>query len=169
MKRLILWSALILISCMFASCCSAKKAENMKYEPKVLIPGPKVIIYQTKKDYSKFVPVILSDDKKTIESYPDIRDVYYDGKLAYPTQLHDGYLLDNRGISLNVAFINLTYEEYSTLPETPRLQQLLNMITDADPIVVMYNCGSRSSYKDIVKELNARIDAGDFSTFIKVK
>jgi hypothetical protein len=43
------------------------------------------------------------------------------------------------------------------------------MITDSDPIVVMYDCGLRSSYRDIIKELNSKIDAGDFSAFTKIK
>jgi hypothetical protein len=169
MKRLISLTTVILISGMIAACCSSKKAETMKTDPKAFVAGPKAIIYQTKKDYSKLVPVILSDDKKAIVSYPDIKDVYYNGSLAYPTQLNNGYWLDNRGISANVAFINLTYEAYSKLTKTPSPDELMKMIIDTEPLSSMYSCELRSSYKDILNELNAKIDADDFSTFIKLK
>lgn len=169
MRQIILWSSAILVSFVIFSCGSAKKAENMKSNQNALIPGPKAIIYQTKDDYSKLVPVILSNDKKLIESYPDIKDVFYDGSLTYPTQLHKGYWLDNRGISSNVAFIKLTYEEYSKLPKTPSPQELMEMIIDTQPIISMYSCGPRASYQDIIIELNTKIDADDFSAFIKIK
>ena len=169
MKRIILWSSVILSSFVILSCGSAKKAKTMKSNQETYVTGPKVIIYKTIKDYSKFVPIILSKDKKSIESYPDIKDIYFDGKPAYPTPLHKGYWLDNRGIGVNVAFINLTYEAYSKLPKTPKPEELITMIVDAQPLVEMYSCGLRSSYQDILNELNAKIDANDFSTFTKIK
>ena len=88
-------------------------------KPKAYITGPAAIIYKTKADYSKNVPVTLSDDKLHVVSYPAPQDVYFHGELAYPTQLAKGFLLDNRGISVNSAFISLTYEEYSKLPAAP--------------------------------------------------
>lgn len=170
MRRFFCLSTLILLSGMIiTSCSNVKNAEKMNSNQKVLVPGPKVIIYQTKNDYSKFVPVILSDDKKSIESYPDIKDIYFNGSLAYPTQLNKGYWLDNRGINKNVAFVNLTYEAYSKLPKTPLPEELIKMIIDNEPVVCMYSCGTRSSYQDIFTDLNAKIDANDFSTFIKIK
>jgi hypothetical protein len=169
MKRISLYASLILIGGILTSCCTAKKAETTQPITGVGIPGPKVIIYKTTKDYSKLVPVTLSDDKKSIASYPDIKDIYFNGILAYPTPLHDGFLLDNRGISANVAFIRLTYEEYSKLPETPTPGELMKMIIDNQPLTVMYNCGSRSSFNETENELNAKIDAGDFSSFTKIK
>ncbi len=169
MKQSILWSAIFLLSCVMISCSGAKKAESMKTEQNESVAGPKAIIYQTKKDYSKLVPVILSDDKKSIESYPDIKDIYFGDALAYPTQLHKGYWLDNRGISKNVAFIKLSYEEYSKLQKTPSPEELLTMIIDDQPLVSMYSCGLRSSYQDITHDLNSMIDADDFSAFTKMK
>ena len=169
MSRFNSLSTLIILSGMIVSCCSVKNADNVKSNQNAFVSGPKVIIYQTKEDYSKLVPVMLSDDKQFLESYPDIKDVYFNGSLAYPIQLHKGYWLDNRGISRNVAFINLTYEEYSKLPNTPLPDELMNMLIDVQPLVSMYSCGLRSSYKDIEQELNAKIDADDFSTFEKIK
>lgn len=169
MRQVLFFSSVILFSAMISSCCSAKKAANTQTSQEVSIPGPKVIIYQTTKDFSMFVPVILSDDKESLVSYPDIKDVYYNGVLAYPTKLNQGFLLDNRGITKNVAFINLTYEQYSKLDKTPDAVQLMKMIVDKNPLSKMYSCGVRSTYTEIEKELNLKIDKGDFSSFTKIK
>ena len=169
MSRISLFASLILIGGILTSCFTAKKAENTHPNTAVGIPGPKVIIYKTTKDYSRLVPVLLSDDKKSIVSYPDIKDVYYKGMLAYPTQLNDGFLLDNRGISGNVAFLSLTYDEYSKLTVTPAPGELMKMIIDKQPITIMYNCGLRSSFGEVEKELNMKIDALDFSSFTKIR
>jgi len=169
MNRISIIASLLLIVGILTSCCSAKKAENAQPNAGVGIPGPKVIIYKTTKDYSKQVPVTLSDDKMSIASYPDIKDVYFNGALAYPTQLNDGFLLDNRGISANVAFLSLTYQEYSKLPATPAPDELMKLIIDKQPLSLMYNCGSRSAFKQIEIDLNSKIDAKDFSLFTKIK
>ena len=169
MNRQSIFITLILMSAIISSCCTANKAGQTQTSQNNTMPGPKAIIYQTTKDYSKLVPIILSEDKKSIVSYPDVKDVFYDGKLAYPTQLHNGYLLDNRGINENVAFLKLTYEEYSKLAKTPAPKQLMKMVTDNQPITRMYSCGVRSSFKDVEQELNSKIDAEDFSSFVKLK
>ncbi len=169
MRRVALFTLTLLIICISSSCCTMKKKESKKTGQAAFVTGPKAVIYQTVKDYSQLVPIQLSDDKKTIESYPDVTDVYYNGMLAYPGQLHKGYWLDNRGIGKNVAFIKLTYEEYSKLPATPSAEELMNMIIDDQPLISMYSCGLRTSYKDIEKELNTKIDKGDYSAFTKIK
>ena len=130
--------------------------------------NPVAIIYKTKKDYNNKVPVTLNDEKTKIVSYPAIKDVYYNGKLALPDKLNDGFLLDNRGISKNVAFLNITYEEYSKRTEVYSLAEMMNLIIDKDPLTVMYNCGSRYQYTDIVKDLNKYIDTKQLSKFKKV-
>lgn len=158
----------VLTSAFISSCCvchkSSKNAATMSK-----LPAPQVIIYQTKADYSQLVPIILSADKKSVVSYPDVRDVYTNGTLAYPTQLKNGFLLDNRGISPDVAFIKLKYEEYAALPSTPRAEELLKMVVDADPLKKMYACGLRNSFSNLTEELNARIDKGDFEGFTVLK
>jgi len=169
MGRVTPFLAILFLITLFSACCSVKKAEKAPSAQASLAVGPTVIIYKTMKDYSKLVPIILSDDKKTLESYPGIKDVFFNDSLAYPTKLHNGYWLDNRGINKNVAFINLTYEAFAKLPMTPSAEELMNMIIDRQPVIGMYSCGNRSSYKDIVLELNTRIDAGDFSAFKKIK
>jgi len=175
MVRSTLLISFILTATLISGCRPAKNTAQVKNTDLVKsghvssVNEPEVIIYKTTRNYSEFVPVILSEDKKAIESYPDVKDVYYKGKLAYPTPLHKGYWLDNRGISKNVAFTKLTYESYSKLPVTPSAKNLMSMITDSKPVKSMYSCGKRSSYKNIVAELNAKIDAGDFSAFKKIK
>src|ERR1035437_9891940 len=72
--------------------------------------GPPTMVYKTKADYSKNVPVTLSDDKSVIISYPAPIDLKPGGSFATPTLLQDGYLLDNRGINAKVAFLKMTYE-----------------------------------------------------------
>lgn len=152
----------------FTSCLQTKEAGQSSVLNTSAIPEPDIIIYQTTVDYHEYVPVTLSEDKKSIESYPGVKDIYYKGTLAYPTQLHGGYWLDNRGINKNVAFLKLTYKEYSLLPETPAASELMQLIFNDQPLKNMYSCGKRSKYKNIVRELNRRIDHGNFEGFTKV-
>ena len=120
---------------------------------KVGRPGPHAILYKTKADYSKYVPVTLSEDKSAIVSYPAPQDVFYQGKLATPTDICHGYLLDNRGIGPNSAFLKITYEEYSKLKETPSADELYKQIIDKSPFTEMYDLGLRSEYKDEKKDI----------------
>ena len=138
-------------------------------EGPVAVNSPPCIIYRTKSDYSMNVPVILSADKSKIVSYPDIKDIYYNGKLSLPTLLENGFLLDNRGIGLQVAFLDYTYEEYRKLSSTPPATDLMNIIIDKDPLIEMYQCGRRSQYTDIEHELNILITSGKLNTCKKLK
>ncbi len=110
-------------------------------------PGPHAIVYKMKTDYSKYVPVTLSDDKSRIVSYPAPQDVFYEGKLALPTELHHGYWLDNRGIGPNSCFIKITYEEYSKMGQSPSPDELYKLIIDKNPFTEMYDLGARSDFK----------------------
>lgn len=132
-------------------------------------PGPPVIIYKTREDYSKNVPVILTMDRKNIASYPGIKDLKIKGEYAYPTPLKEGYLLDRKGISDRVAFLDITYEEYSKLKKTPSREELKSMILDDDPLEVMYFCGSRNSFRNVEEEVNMVIESGDLSVWSKMK
>jgi len=151
---------LFLLSC--SNSCkvnhSNKSGDQNELTGKNEMAGPPVIVYKTKTDHYDKVPVTLSDDKSEVVSYPGIKDIYYKGELAYPTKLNDGYLLDNRGIGPNSAFLKLTYEDYSKLDSTPSKDELLGLILDKDPFDKMYNCGSKYKFKDIVSELNTMID-----------
>jgi len=115
---------------------------------------PPIVVYKTTKDYSKNVAVTLSEDKKTIVAYPAPTDV---SERSYPTALHKGYWLDNRGISPHTAFLSITYEEYAKLKKAPSLEELYKMIIDKNPIKKMYVCGQGTAHDGLVLELNALI------------
>ena len=138
-------------------------------KPAAFITGPGTIIYKTKADYSKNVPVTLSADKSHIVSYPAPQDLYFRGQLAYPIALAKGFLLDNRGISVNSAFISLTYEEYAKLPSAPSPDELYKMIIDKDPFTEMYNLGSRSHYQEATEEINELIEKHKLKHFKRLK
>lgn len=130
---------------------------HSRVQPELLVsvgrPSPPAVVYKTKADYSKYVPVTLSDDKTKIVSYPAPQDVFYQGKLAVPTELCHGYLLDNRGVTPNSAFLKITYEEYSKLKEVPSLDELYKLIIDKSPFTEMYDLGARSTFKDEKKDI----------------
>ena len=133
------------------------------------ITAPGLIIYKTKADYSKNVPVNLSPDKSKVVSYPDPADVYYNGQLAYPTALAKDYWLDNRGIGPNSAFIKLTYEEYSKLHGPPLPDELYAMIIDKDPFTEIYNMGNRHAFKNPVAEINRIIKKHELDRYKRIK
>jgi hypothetical protein len=123
------------------SCKTGIKSERVSIEKhRNNIINPPVIIYKTRKDYFNNVPVLLSNDKLSVSAYPDKADIYHDGELATPTLLANGYLLDNRGISENSAFVKYTYREYSQLTSTPSAETLFSMVIDADPFTEIYSC-----------------------------
>ena len=119
---------------------------------------PHVVIYKTKKDYNRNVPVTLSEDKTQIVAYPHPTDLIFNGNLALPTQLNNGYMLDNRGITKNVAFLKYTYDEYSKLKDVPSMRELQRAIIDEDPLVELWDCGEKKNFTDLQKQLNEWID-----------
>ena len=157
-----------LITGLFFSCSSQKETAK-KVLPKIDYSNPATIIYKTKGDYSRYIPVILSEDKSQLISYPSPKDIYYNGELAYPLKLSDGFLLDNRGINLNSVFIKITYDEYSKLDTIPSMVELYNLIIDKDPFTEMYNIGNRYQYKDEVSDINKIIDNNELSFYKKLK
>lgn len=133
------------------------------------ITSPHIIIYKTKKDYSKYVPVTLSADKSKVVSYPDPKDVYYMGKLAYPTALAKGFWLDNRGVGPNSAFIKLTYDEYSKLTSAPTPDELYAMIIDKNPFTEIIDMGNRANFKDVVADINRIIEKHGLKQYKRIK
>lgn len=121
-------------------------------------PGPRVLVYKTRRDYRNLVPVILSEDGSSIISYPHPADLKSGQRFSTPLVLSKGYLLDERGIGPNVAFLKFTYEEYAALKELPDLNVMYNWIVDKNPLEFMCDCGLRSGFSDIEKQLNDLID-----------
>ncbi|MEI7663253.1 MAG: hypothetical protein WCK34_13680 [Bacteroidota bacterium] len=130
------------------------------YRSAVGVSGPRCLVYKTRGDYALLVPVTLSDDKSRVVSFPDVKDINYNGKPAYPTPLSGGYLLDNRGITPGVAFLKTTYEEYGRMKTTPSAGELYNLVIDKDPLVELYDCGSRTSFADPAEAMDSLIRAG---------
>ncbi len=121
--------------------------------------GPRALVYKTKADYSKYVPILLNSDKTEVISFPDPKDLKIGDQLSLPTKLNRGYLLDNRGIGKNVAFLNISYSEYAALEQAPKPDEIMKMILDRDPLVALWDCGLREDYKEL-KELKQLIRSG---------
>lgn len=156
----------LIISGIIFSCSSSKKNQtksktNKNNQGAVSVPGPPVIIYKTKKDYYNHVPVTLSEDKARITSFPAQSDIRINGQYTYPTRLNDGYLLDNRGISKNTAFLRFTYDDYYTMDNIPTAERLMNYIIDDDPFLELYECGKKSNYDNLAEMLNRKIETGE--------
>ncbi len=149
----------LLVSCHSSKATTREAANSSMEKEQSFVPGPHAIVYKTIRDFSDLVPVIMNSEKTKILSYPAPSDIFYKGKLAKPTLLKNGYLLDNRGINENVVFLNYTYEEYSKLPETPSIQDMLSRIAEKNPLSELIDCGLRSRYQDEAKELNSLIDS----------
>ncbi len=151
---------IFLFSCSLSESGTKKSPARANSNLPVERASPPVIIYKTKNDYFEKVPVILSEDKTRIVSFPDPRDLKINGEFAYPTKLEKGYLLDNRGIGPNAAFLRFSYEEYCTMDNVPSAERLFDYIIDKHPFIEIYQCGNRGNYKEIVDELNHIISTG---------
>ena len=140
--------------------------DSMQSRPqKPLQALPPVIIYKTRVDYFQHVPVGLSADKSRIVSYPAISDIYINGGYALPIQLAGGFLLDQRGIDVNSAFLDFTYAAYGALTGTPTAEELKKYVLDEDPFIEMYVCRCLPD----TLQLNDMIRRADFSVCKKLK
>jgi hypothetical protein len=161
----------ILILICLIGCRSTNKNTNMADTTMNFKPdysaGPPTIVYKTRADYYYNVPVILSEDKSNIVSYPHPNDIKVDSNYQLPTRLNDGYLLDNRGITKNVAFLKLTYEEYSKLENPLSLKEMYDLIIDKDPLIELCSCGNRLVFKDLSGQLNKLIQENKLRTTCK--
>lgn len=119
-----------------------------------------VIIYKTKADYFHNVPIVLNKEKDRVVSYPAPSDLKVNGEFLTPVKLVKGFLLDRRGVNENTVFTSLTYETYSKLVSAPSTEELLESVIDTEPFICIYNCGKRSEYESLVKEINRIIRGG---------
>ncbi len=157
MKK-ILFILVILVAC--------KGQNKVAFKPD-FITAPPTLVYKTKANYNNLVPVLLSEDKSVIVSYPHPSDIKVGNALALPTLLKNDYLLDNRGIGVNVAFLKLTYKEYAKLENAPSLKVLYELIIDKDPLIEMWNCGNSKAFTDKTKQLNELINNNTLKTICK--
>ncbi len=121
---------------------------------------PHILIYKAKGNHRNLVPVQLSEDKKTVVSYPDPVDIKTgsQAQAGLPVSLHNGYWLDKQGVGLNTAFISMTCSHYAKLKSAPDPAELYKMIADKNPITELCDCGVREQGKYSVKQLNELID-----------
>jgi hypothetical protein len=147
--------ALLMSATLLTSCAKKGVFVSQNYTQ-----NPAFVIYKTKVNRDNNVPIRVMEDRKTIITYPAPTDVFTNGKLAYPTKLADGYLLDNRGIAVSSVFLSFDYETYSKLREIPKESVLLNAVLDFEPFLEMYNCGYRYDYKNEVQAANDIIQNG---------
>jgi hypothetical protein len=134
---------------------------------------PHLYLYKTKADYRMNVPVTLSDDKKRIISYPDPKDFRVVlnrlvlGKDYIPAKLHNGYLLDKRGIGKNAAFLKYTFKQYAKLKNFPKPEDLMKEILDDNPLTFYCDLGPAEGYKSAAKEINEHIDDNRLNAICK--
>lgn len=155
MKYLTIAISLLLI----LNSCKSSKENSMQQTTQINAVVQQTIVYKTSANFNNLVPVIMNDEKTLILSYPAPSDLFFESKLATPTILKNGYLLDNRGINKNVAFLKFSYEEYSKLSDAPSMETLLSSIVEKYPLLELINCGKRNEYKNIISDLNKLIDA----------
>jgi hypothetical protein len=155
MKTLFVVLAVLLASCRAPATVPAPASPSP--------PGPRVLVYKTKGDYANLVPVALSADKTGIVAYPHPSDVKIGKAYATPTRLAKGYLLDNRGIGKNVAFLSMTYAGYGALDTLPSLRRLYGLVIDKSPLVELWDCGDKIANGDMRDKLNAAIAANAIS------
>lgn len=156
---LLIWLGLLCAGCSRNAAPVASPAQEPK-PASVAQSGPACIVYKTKADYSRNVPVILSADKSVIVSFPDVSDLGRSGAYLYPEPLDDGFWLDNRGINGDVAFLDYTYESYTALKQTPSAGDLFQHLLDKDPLTEMERCGNRQQYNDVRGAMNEKIKNG---------
>jgi hypothetical protein len=168
MKIVISFLLLSLLGCASSNKPTNKTQTNseLDFTPQ-FTPGPPALVYKTSADYNNLVPILLSDDKTEIVSYPHPKDIRVGSGYPLPTLLNNGYLLDNRGINKNVAFLKLTYEEYSKITEPPTLKEMYELIVDKNPLTEMCDCGNKKAFTDIQGQLNQIIDNKTLTTKCK--
>lgn len=128
------------------SCNKNFKNADKNFNP-LYTPGPRAYVYKTNADYSNKVPVILSEDKKTIISYPHPNDLKAGDTFLKPTVLIDNYYLDNKGVQANTAFLDISFEEYGSYTEAPSLNYLESKLLDKNPFLELCDCGLKSNIK----------------------
>jgi len=160
-QRLVRAGSILLFLFVLVGCRSSARLASNEFSGEELtmhLPGAPVVIYKTNGDYRHLVPVMMNEARTEILSYPDPADVWFEGRLAVPSLLNKGYLLDNRGINEHVVFLSYTYEEYSRMEQAPTLEQMMQHIRERYPLVEMYRCGLRSEYRNLIEEVNVLID-----------
>jgi hypothetical protein len=161
MKNIILITAVL--SILLPGCKSSNKLIKNEIPGDELVSyhrEARAIIYKTNGNFSDKVPVIMNEERTKIVSFPAPQDLLLNGKPVRPSLLNQGYLLDNRGINERVAFLTFSYDIYSKLESAPEMEVLMANILEKYPLLEMYDCGKRSEYTDLIRDINVLIDRG---------
>lgn len=146
---------------------SKSNDSDKSFEPS-FVPGPHMMVYKTKADYEGNVHVGMDADKATIVSYPHPDDLLNEGEYRTPTPLKQGYLLDNKGIGVDAAFLDYTYGQYADLETAPSIDELNASIIDKDPLTELCDCGHIDGFEDVQHQLNDLIESGQLREVCKV-
>ena len=175
MKKSIMTIIAIATIAAMSACQSSKetnKTENVEttvtetMETPLAMAMPRIVIYKTTADFSNFVPLSMDDSKTQIISLPDPIDIKENKR---PTQLANGYLLDNFGIGKNVVYTDYTFEQYAALESVPDLETLMQHIVERNPLVEYYVSGAeypRTGESRTIEALNEVI-ANGMEGFVK--
>ena len=78
----VLLTSLIVVSCVAGNKNSRQSSPPVNENQKIGMASPPVIVYKTRNDYFDKVPVILSEDKTRIVSFPDPLDLKINGNFS---------------------------------------------------------------------------------------
>lgn len=146
---LILPLAAILSACSSVA-TSTSQTTSLSMTPSVSKALPEQIIYRMNGDYANLVPVTMDNNMEEVISYPDPVDIK---SSQAPIALGDGWFLDRRGISMNTAFTDYTYEAYSALSKVPTRAEIKSHIIDRHGIKEIKRCGRRRLTVEQAKQL----------------
>ena len=135
--------------CLLVACSSARSSKGqtvatvLPVTPPPVLKGtsgviPRAVVYRTVADFHDKVPVTMDVARTAIVSYPDPKDVRVGKGYAVPVALRDGYWLDRRGINVNTAFLDYTYEAYAALEKAPSMEVLKKHLLHTHPLTVLY-------------------------------
>ena len=143
------------------SCASAKRnqVEVINKKPDCALPlvnesildqpkeTRKIVVYKSKNDFSTFVPIHLTEDKKNIIGYPAREDLKSLGNTN-ALFVENGYYIDLVGVNFNSVFTSYTLESYQKI-NNPTLEEFKNHIIELNPFEEMYICDSRYNNTEI--------------------
>ena len=112
---------------------------------------PNATAFRMSGDYSQNVAVTLSPEGELLY-FPAPSDITADSE---PTELKDGWWLNNQGLGPNSVFTKYTFAEYASLPEAPSPQQIKLSILPAARVTDFIELPMKiSDARDNIKEVN---------------
>lgn len=114
------------------------------------------MVYKTRGDYSKLLPVRLSGNKKSVVAFPSPAEAT---QRIRPTALAGGYWTSSAYIFPSTAYVLLTIDDYSSFKMSPpTADDLFFLIKDKDPFTELWDCGATGAHS--VAQLNELVSSG---------